>query len=331
MTILVTGSSGFIGFYVVKELLERKKEPIRLLIRNKNPPAKLMDFDVEFIRGDLHSQETLKEALTGVTTVYHVAAETRENMPAELYSRTNVEGTKNLLNAFIEVGGERFVQTSAVGVYGYKLPNRPITEDYPKLASFPYHRSKLLSEQAVFEKAREHGFFVTAIRPPMVMGPGDLQVAPSIFKFILEGKTIPLINGGTKTKTSFAHVKDVARALVTCGENEKANGQAFNVVSFATTQKNLFDIAGDIAGIAPKYLKIRYEIAYTLGFFSELFSKIRRGGKPKITRRRVNQVGRSRLYDTSKIQDFLGFEPQYDLRTSLTESFLWMKENGLVR
>ena len=255
-------------------------------------------------------------------TIYHVAAETQENQPAEIYHKVNVIGTRNLLESFVENEGKKFLHTSAVGVYGYNLPNKAINEDYPKKAVFPYHLSKMKSEQLVFRKASEHGFFVSAIRPPMVLGTRDSQAAQAIFDLLVKGKSIPLINGGTKTRTSFVHVKDVARALIAVGEKDAANGEAFNVTSFATTQKDLFDTASKICGYPPKYLKIRYGLAYSLGLISEVIAKFTGNERPKITRRRVNQVGKSRLYDTSKIRKIVGFDPNYNLETSLVDSFV---------
>ena len=113
---LVTGATGFVGWHVARALLERG-DPVRALARD---PAKLRELSgVQGVQGDLRDPASLERAVEGCGVVFHVAADyrlwTRE--PEEMY-RSNVEGTRAMLEAARRAGVERFVYTSTVGCIG---------------------------------------------------------------------------------------------------------------------------------------------------------------------------------------------------------------------
>ena len=112
---LVTGASGFIGWHVARLLAERGQK-VRALVR---PTSRLRELEVEPVVGDLRDAASLDRAVGGCERVFHVAADYRlwARHPQELYG-SNVEGTRNLLEAARKHGVERFVYTSTVGCIG---------------------------------------------------------------------------------------------------------------------------------------------------------------------------------------------------------------------
>src|SRR6202521_4143972 len=119
--ILVTGATGFIGWHVARQLLERGQR-VRALVRDPARSAKaLAELDgigpgLEIVPGDLRDEDSLRGAVEGCGVVYHVAADYRlwAPRPEEMY-RSNVDGTRNLLAAARKAGVERCVYTSTVG------------------------------------------------------------------------------------------------------------------------------------------------------------------------------------------------------------------------
>ncbi|MBY9000547.1 MAG: NAD-dependent epimerase/dehydratase family protein [Candidatus Heimdallarchaeota archaeon] len=329
MTILVTGATSAVGYFIAKEVaLENKNANIRILIRSDKPPEHLEKLGFSFVKGDLTDKLSLEDALEDVEVVYHAAGEARENVSADLYYTVNQLGTKNILEAFVKQGGKKFLHVSTVGVFGYQAYKELIKEDYPKKGTHPYHISKWLAEQEVFRQANEHNFFASAVRPPYIVGPRDRQMAPKLFDFLINEKKIPLINGG-KALLSFVHHRDVAQALIACSKEEKANGEAFNVAGSAAPVKEIFETVGQICNKEPNFLKIGFRAAYTLGIISEIIAKITKS-KPKITRRRVHQFSITRTYDTSKLETVVGFKPKFGLKEMFEDAYSWMKEENLV-
>src|SRR5579883_2784740 len=106
MTVLVTGASGFVGWHVARLLIERGYS-VRALVR---PQSKVVGLDVETVAGDLRDPDSLTRAVQGCALVFHVAADYRlwAKHPEELY-RSNVEGTRHLLEAARNAGAERVV------------------------------------------------------------------------------------------------------------------------------------------------------------------------------------------------------------------------------
>src|SRR5205809_825553 len=114
MTTLVTGATGFVGCHVTR-LLAARVSKLRILARPTSHLKAIEGLPVEVVYGDLRDATSLGKAVGGVTDVFHVAADYRFGVknPTEIYA-SNVEGTRNLIEASRQAGVERFVYTSSV-------------------------------------------------------------------------------------------------------------------------------------------------------------------------------------------------------------------------
>src|SRR5690349_2229430 len=140
---LVTGASGFLGWHVARVLLEQRYS-VRALVR---PGSRVTELDVETVTGDLRDPASVDRAIAGCGLVFHVAADYRlwAKNPDELY-RSNVDGTRNLLEAARKANVERVVYTSTVGCIG--VPHGGIGDETAPVSigemAGDYKRSKFL-------------------------------------------------------------------------------------------------------------------------------------------------------------------------------------------
>jgi len=131
MKVFLTGATGFIGGHLLRSLLEAGAE-VRCLTRAESLLRNLDGLDVEVVTGDLRDGGSLRSGLEGCEMVFHCAADYRlySKNPEELYE-SNVEGTRNLLQAAAEAGAARVVYTSSVGALGLNTDGSPADEETP--------------------------------------------------------------------------------------------------------------------------------------------------------------------------------------------------------
>src|SRR5690242_20898559 len=148
MTTLVTGASGFLGSHVAR-LLAQRGERVRVLLRPTSHTRLLEGLAVERVPGDLRDPASLEQALAGVQIVYHVAADYRlwARDPREIYE-SNLQGTRNLLEAAGRAKVEKFVYTSTVGTVAVPresvLPDESVVSLLDEMIG-AYKRSKWLA------------------------------------------------------------------------------------------------------------------------------------------------------------------------------------------
>jgi dihydroflavonol-4-reductase len=177
-TAFVTGAAGFVGSNVARDLGAHGWH-VRALLRTPNPPA-LAGVDVEPVGGDLFRPD-LAAAMRGCDAVFHVAALYslwRRDRDAVL--RTNVEGTRNVLQAARSAGVPRVVYTSSVAAIGVRqggVADETYQSPYAKLVGV-YKKSKFLGEQAAHEAAAD-GQDVVIVNPSTPIGPWDVKPTPT--------------------------------------------------------------------------------------------------------------------------------------------------------
>ncbi|MFW9994628.1 MAG: NAD-dependent epimerase/dehydratase family protein, partial [Candidatus Odinarchaeota archaeon] len=264
-----------------------------------------------------------------VDRVIHLAAAANDDIDMPTLLEVNVGGTENLLKAVFENKQQIFFcHLSSSGVYGSKLPNVPISEDYRKNPYSNYQRSKWLTEQVVWDYLNR-GVKGTVLRPPSIIGPEDLKTFYRIVEAV-QNRKFPLLGGNNYL--TFVDVDDLSRALVLSASRdnqEKSDHKAFNIYSFSVTLKKLLDrIVEETGSEKPK--KHNYRLIFTLAVISELYTKIT-GRKTILNRYRVRKFGSSRRYDMSRIKSELAYEPIYGFDETIKRSFAWLYENGYLK
>jgi nucleoside-diphosphate-sugar epimerase len=232
LTVAVTGPTGTFGFALVP-LLEAEERVARVvgIARRRFDPAQRGWTKMEYRRGDVRDEETLKEAFGGADVVVHLAFLITGTGSRETTRAINVEGTLNAFRSAAAAGASRFVYASSVAAYGFHQDN-PVgmTEDWPVRPAnrLFYAQEKAELEQLLEEEAAAHaelGLYL--LRPPIVLGPHAIgakdvlpgPLAPLGRRLVNLGRgrlPIPLPAPVPSLPVQFIHEDDVAQALVLC-------------------------------------------------------------------------------------------------------------------
>ncbi len=172
MKAFVTGATGFVGSHVAREL-QRNGADLRLLVRQSSNTRNIDDLKADRVTGDLRDPVSIAQAMAGCDTVFHVAADYRLWIrdPEEMY-KSNVEGTRTILDAARKNGVRSVVYTSSVATMGFKSDGTIVDEQTPvSLAAMigHYKRSKFLAEQVALEAGRG-GMRVAVLNPTTPIG-----------------------------------------------------------------------------------------------------------------------------------------------------------------
>jgi nucleoside-diphosphate-sugar epimerase len=217
--VLVTGATGFLGQHLIRELRAGGHE-VRGLVRSDGAEAALRALGAEPVRGDLDDAASVGAALaSGVDAVFHSAADTNTwAMRNAQQTRTNVEGTRALVEAALQYQVGAFIHTSSVASFSHLVPGT-LTEDSPRLGGeswINYERTKFLAEEAVRDGMRR-GLRAVIVYPAHIFGPGDTRNWARLIQLIDRGE----LPGAPPGVGAFADVREVARAQVRAFERQR--------------------------------------------------------------------------------------------------------------
>ena len=324
---LVTGGTGFVGAHVVRELL-REGATVRVLARANGDRRALAGLTVDVCEGDLGDPASLRRAVQGVRTVYHVAADYRlwTRRPEELY-RTNVEGTRAILQAAADAGVSRVVHTSSVGALGIPGDGTPGTETTPvSLADMvgPYKASKFLAEQVALGFALK-GLPVVIVNPSTPIGPWDVKPTPTgqMIVDFLQGKMFATLDTGL----NLVHVRDVARGHLLAAERGQV-GEKYILGNEDLTLAEIGARLAEITGGRPPRMRIPYAVAWLAAGCMEVAARVT-GGTPRASLTAVRMAKKRMFFSPAKARRDLG-QPQTDVREALRDATDWFVEHGYV-
>ena len=314
---LVTGASGFLGWHVARVLLERGHS-VRALVR---AGSRVDQLDVEPVTGDLRDPASLARAVAGCGLVFHVAADYRlwAKDPAELY-RSNVDGTRHLLEAARDAGVERIVYTSTVGCIGF--PDSGVgTEETPVSLhdmAGDYKRSKFLAEQAAVEFARS-GLPVVIVNPTAPIGDHDVKPTPTgkIVLDFLNGDMPAFIDTGLNV----VDVRDIAEGHLLACERGRA-GERYILGSENLTLAQILEKLARITGRKAPAVRLPYAVAYIAGAASTAWAGIT-GRPPRVPLEGVRMARKKMWVSHEKAARELGFHPG-PADTALARAVEWI-------
>lgn len=319
MKALVTGGNGFIGRYVVEQLLTRGDE-VRVIGRNDYPELRALG--VACFRADLAAEAPIDAALRGCDVVFHVAAKAGIWGDWNDYYRNNVSATQHLLKAAVRAGVPRFVFTSSPSVvFGEESVERADESwPYPTRYLAPYPHTKALAEQWVL---RQRAILTTAIRPPLVWGPRDTNILPRLIDRARQGR-LRQIGDGTNM-VDVTYVENAAAAHLAAAdllaEASPLCGRAYFIgqeqpVHLWAFVNQLLELAA--VPQIPAWPVIPYPLARQAAAVIEAAYRLaRRRDEPPFTRLLVAQLAHTRTFDLSAARRDLGYGPDVSTEEGL--------------
>src|ERR1700688_4900770 len=307
MLAFVTGATGFLGSHVARALADQGAE-LRLLVRPTSNLRNLEGHKAETAVGDLRDAASLEKAMSGCDTVFHVAADYRlwVRDPQEMY-RSNVDGTRAILEAARKNGVRRVVYTSSVATMGFTRNGHPADEDSPvSLADMigPYKRSKFMAEQVALEAGRS-GMHVVTVNPTTPIGEQDVKPTPTgrIVLDFLKRKFPAYVETGL----NLVDVRECALGHVAALEKGKS-GERYILGGEDLTLKQILDKLGAISGLPSPKLKLPYFVAYAAGLVDQTVSGRLLDREPRATVETV-RMGKKKMWASSgKAERELGWK-----------------------
>ncbi len=328
-TAFITGATGFIGGHIVRRLASRGYR-IRALVRSTSRRDGLENFPVEWVDGDLSHTGALREAMEGCNFVFHAAADYRlwARYPAAMYA-TNVDGTRNVLQAALDAKVDRLVYTSTVGTIGLNGHHQPVDEtSFLKLEKHTghYKKSKFLAEQEALKFAKK-GLPVIIVNPSAPVGSHDWKPTPTgrIVLDFINGR-IPMY---LDTGLNFVDVEDVAEGHVLAAHKGRI-GERYILGHQNLKLKELLNMLAGITGIPAPDLKLPYPLALMAGWTSELLTRITGGNEPRVPLEGVHMARKYMFFKSDKAMRELGYRPG-TVRAALWKAVQWFSENGYLK
>ncbi|HMJ62003.1 MAG TPA: hopanoid-associated sugar epimerase [Bryobacteraceae bacterium] len=318
---LVTGASGFLGWHVAHLLAERGHR-VRALCR---PASQLRELDAERVEGDLRDPDSLRRAMVGCELVFHVAADYRlwSKHPGELYS-SNVDGTRNVLDAAARARVERVVYTSTVGCIGMPPGSNGDEQTPVSIADMAghYKRSKWLAEQVALEKAAA-GLPVVIVNPTAPVGDHDWKPTPTgkIIVDFLRDKLPAFVDTGL----NLVDARDTAAGHLLAAEKGRP-GERYILGGENFTLEQILGRLSALSGKPAPTIKIPYAIAYAAGVITTALAQVT--GKPPLAPLEGVKMARKKMFVThAKAARELGFAPR-PVEGALQRAIDWFRANG---
>ncbi|MFZ1919546.1 MAG: hopanoid-associated sugar epimerase [Terriglobales bacterium] len=332
MKAFITGATGFLGSHVARVLAAQGAE-LRLLVRPTSDLRNIADLNAERVSGDLRDAVSIEKALSGCEVVFHVAADYRlwVRDPAEMY-RSNVEGTRALLDAARRQGVRRVVYTSSVATMGFGSNGHGgahlTDEDSPvSLGEMigHYKRSKFKAEQVAVEAAKS-GMDVVIVNPTTPVGERDVKPTPTgrIVLDFLKRKFPAYVETGL----NLVDATECARGHMQALEKGKA-GERYILGGENLTLKQILDRLAAITGLKSPTVKLPYVFAFATGVVDEMVTGRLMGREPRATIDAVRMGRKMMFVSSAKAERELAWQ-RVPVDGALRRSVEWFRANGYV-
>ncbi len=311
-TYLITGGAGFLGINMTRYLLARGQKVISYDVAPFDYPER---GEVSEVTGDIRDFGALLSAMKGVDIVIHTAAALPLYAAKDIRS-TDIDGTRNVLEAARQGGVSRVIHVSSTAVYG--IPDHhPLFEDDVLHGVGEYGKAKIAAEELCLEY-RNKGMCIPVIRPKSFVGPERLGVFALFYDWVADGRGFPMIGSG-KNRYQLLDVEDLCEAIYLSSTLpcERTN-DTFNIgAEEFTTMKEDYQAVLDRAGFGKK---VRGFPAAPMIFTLRFLEFLRLSPLYKWV---YETASKDSFVSIEKAKRILGFRPKYSNKDALIRNFEW--------
>ena len=329
MKALVTGGGGFLGKAIIHRLLAKGVDVCSF---SRSAHAGLDALGVEHRLGDLADGNAVVAAASGCDIVYHVAAKAGVWGPYQEFYRTNVLGTRNVIQACRAHGLHRLVYTSSPSVVfdGTDMEGVDESIPYPTHYHAFYPQTKAAAEQLVLQ-ANGLELATVALRPHLIWGPEDNHLVPRILE---RGRKGALRRIGKKAcLVDTIYIDNAAEAHLLAAERLDIGSVVAGKAYFLSQVEPLplWDVVDQIlkaGGIAPVAGTISPRLAYGIGWAMEkVYGLLKIRSEPRMTRFVARELSTAHWFDLSAARNDFGYEPQVSFDEGMVRLKKWLADS----
>ncbi len=322
---MVTGATGFIGNRLVQELLNSGYQ-VNVLVRSKNRIPAEQQKQVSIFEGDLFDLEMIDAAMKSCEFVFHLAAYANIwSKEKNLAYKTNVTGTRNILDTALKNGISKVVFTSSAATLSPSSEaneemdeNSPVPEKY----STDYETTKREAELLCLEYVGK-GLKVVTVKPPRVYGPGKMSKSNSVtlmIKLYMKG-TWRFIPGTGEQIGNYAFIDDVVKGHILALQ-KGTPGETYIVGGTNASYNLFFKTLREVSGKNYRMVHLPFSLMLAISKF-ELFMAETVGKKPLITPPWIRRYLQDRLVSSGKAMREIGYTIT-PLRDGISKTIVWL-------
>lgn len=320
--ILITGATGFLGRHLTEKLIALGHYP-RILVRDPKKIPPCWNGKVDITQGDLLNFPSLHKALRGIRWVFHLAAESRDK---ELFHKTNVLGTENLMKACLNSNIGKLIHLSSIAVFG-SLKKETITEEDQCIPKDEYDRSKHLGEEYVKAFHRKTGIPTIILRPSFILGEGReikddrfyqwlFLVKKGFFRFMGKGNYV----------LNFIYVGDVVEGILISAKGENLGFKTY-ILSDPCLLKEFMEWCAQALEVSLPKRVIPLSVTYPAAILSQCINMILPWKIP-FSLGKLRLLTNKTIYSSEKIKKELEFNPPFGIRKGLLRTVEWYKKRN---
>lgn len=320
MKVLVTGATGFLGSWTVRKLASEGLQ-VRILCRPTSDLSELAGSAIEKCYGDITDLESLKKAVTGVDSVFHLAGLIAYNRTQRAaMEAVNVKGTSNVIEACLSQSVRRVIHLSSVVTIGASFDGKiPLNENSSyNLAHLDlgYFETKRKAENLVLQAVRAKNLDAVILNPSTIYGAGDLKKGSRGVQLkVIKGQMPFYTSGGV----SIIGVEEVVDSLFVAWQKGKS-GERYILSGENITIQKLFELIAKEAKVPPPKFFLPNSLVKSLGSLGNVTEKL--GLSIGLNSENAWTSILFHWYDSSKAQRELGLKPQ-PAQEAIAKSVKW--------